>query len=127
MPEVAFAIAYELSDLANGHIANCSDDINRLLALFVAYLITAYRVGVDLTRLQACVINIGFVALIAAFSFSATSEALEAVRLWDMAGGRSGEEIHTVEVVLVYAFPVGIAALLAALSFMWQIRHPKIE
>ena len=45
MMETAFATAYELHDLANGHIANSSDDINRLLALFTAYLITAYRAG----------------------------------------------------------------------------------
>ena len=127
MVETAFASVYELRDLANGHIANCSDDINRLLALFTAYLITAYRVGSQLSRLQVSIINAGFLALVAAFSFSATSEALEAVRLWDLAEGRSGEGIHTVELIVVYTFPVGIVALFAAFSFMWSIRHPKTE
>ena len=127
MLETAFATAYELSDLAIGHIANSSDDINRLLALFTAYLITAYRVGAELTRLQVSIINVGFLALVAAFSFSATSEALEAVRLWDLAEGRSGEEIHTVELIVVYTFPVGLLAMVAAYSFMWSVRHPKVE
>jgi len=127
MVETAFATAYELSDLANGHIANSSDDINRLLALFTAYLITAYRAGAELTRLQVSIINVGFLALVAAFSFSATSEALEAVRLWDLAEGRSGEGIHTVELLVVYTFPVGIVAIFAAFSFMWSIFSPMVE
>jgi hypothetical protein len=127
MVETAFATAYELRDLANGHIANSSDDINRLLALFTAYLITAYRAGAELTRLQVSIINAGFLALVIAFSFTATSQALEAVRLWDLAEGRSGEGIHTVELIVAYTFPVGFVALVAAFSFMWSVRHPKIE
>ncbi len=127
MVEAAFATVYELHDLANGHIANSSDDINRLLALFTAYLITAYRAGAELTRLQVSIINFGFLALVAAFGFTATSEALEAVRLWDLAEGRSGEGIHTVELIVAYTFPIGILALGAAFSFMWSVRHPKNE
>jgi hypothetical protein len=127
MLETAFATAYELHDLANGHIANSSDDINRLLALFTAYLITAYRAGAELTRLQVSIINVGFLALVAAFSFSATSEALEAVRLWDMAEGRSGEGIHTVELIVAYTLPVGLVALFAAFSFMWSVRHAETK
>ena len=127
MQEIALASAYELSDLAIGHIANSSDDINRLLAIFAAYLITAYRVGAELTRLQVSIINVGFIALVAAFSFSATSEALEAVRLWDLAEGRSGEGIHTVEIIVVYTFPVGLLAIVGAYSFMWSVRHSKAK
>ena len=127
MIETAFATAYELSDLANGHIANGSDDINRVLVIFSAYLITAYRVGADLTRLQVSIINVGFLALLLAFGYAAVGESLEAIRLWDMAEGRSGVDYHTIEKFITYMFPVALVALAAAYAFMWSVRHPKTK
>ena len=54
---------YEMLDLAHAHIANATDDLNRLAAAFTAYLVVAYRAGKELTRFQVTVVNVFFIAV----------------------------------------------------------------
>jgi hypothetical protein len=120
--------AYELADLANTHVANASDDINRVLVFFSAYLVTAYTAGASLTRLQVSIINVGFFAIVLAFSFGALGETQAAIAYYDKLAGRSGEEhLHDMELVQLVITPLMIVAFLASYSFMWSVRHPKTE
>ncbi len=120
--------AYELIDLANSHVANASDDINRVLVFFSAYLVTAYTAGARLTRFQVSIINVGFIVIVSIFSFGALGEAQSAIWFYDKAAGRSGEEhLHDMELVQLVITPLVIVAILASYSFMWSIRHPKTE
>ena len=118
--------AYELMDLANTHVANASDDINRVLVFFSAYLVTAYTAGASLSRFQVSIINVGFLVIVSAFSYGALGESQAAISFYDKAAGRSGEEhLHDMELVSLIITPLVIAAILASYSFMLSVRHPK--
>ena len=124
---VMVASYYELRDLALGHIANSSDDINRILAIFAAYLMTAYRAGAELTRFQVSIINVGFFGLVVAFFWGAGSEVEQATRLWNTAQGRPLGYVNEVDMMSWIYAAVGMLALAGCYLFMWSVRHPKTE
>jgi TRAP-type C4-dicarboxylate transport system permease small subunit len=126
--EITMAVSYyELRDLALGHIANGSDDVNRILVIFGAYLMTAYRAGAELTRFQVSIVNTGFFGLVMVFGWGAWSEVMQATNMWNRASGLPAGHINEVEVISWIYGAIGTVALAACYLFMWSVRHPKTE
>ena len=129
--------SYEMLDLANGHVSASVDDLNRALALGSAYLMCAYKAGKELTRLQVSIINAGFLVFVGQALIGASSEFAAAMALTEAAW--VGESTANAAVDLTTAVTVGsaavaissasglvaIGAILACLTFMWSVRHPK--
>jgi hypothetical protein len=103
-----------------------------LVALFVSilsgYLIVAYMVGKNMTRSQIVILNTLFLGLsgffvLGALEFARISLEMEYLAL----------EIGTQRIVEPQAYlPYGLTmfygiCIIAALRFMWDVRHPKPE
>lgn len=116
---------YEMLDLASSHIANASDDLNRLAAAVTAYLLVAYRAGKDLTRFQVLVVNVFFTVIALQAGMGAMGENAAAVRFWRSA---IGTDIGSMNILYnQIGMILGLGGLVACLAFMWRIRHPKSE
>ena len=121
--------SYEMLDLANAHVGSSVDDLNRGLALGSAYLMCAFKVGKDLSRLQVSIINVGFLVFVGqAFFGSATEFYMASVWLeeaWseqaNVGLGQTTAWVHRVYGV------VCLGAILACMAFMWSVRHSKTE
>ena len=115
-------------------IASFYDLVLSAIGLYVTvctgYLVAAYLIGSNLTKLQASIVSalFCFVAAVTAYGvFGWSNRAfgyLEALRsIGDSSlGGASGDPI--VGDILTVIMVTGI---LACLKFMWDVRHPKTE
>ena len=116
---------YEMLELANSHIANATDDLNRLAAAVTAYLMVAYRVGKDLTRFQVFIISVFFLVITLQAGFGAGGENGMAIAYWkEVLGPQAASENVMVAMGAPYLIGFG---LIACLAFMWRVRHPKTE
>lgn len=114
---------YEMLELANSHISNASDDLNRLAAVVSAYLIVAYRVGKDLTRFQVGTINVFFTIVAGQAVIGAGAENTQALLFWREVYGE--EPIAGAILIRKYALVPILAGYIICLTFMWRVRHPK--
>jgi hypothetical protein len=101
--------AYELNDLMMSWYAMMGQDANMYLALVSGYLIVAYSIGAKLSSVQAMIINVFFAQMLIdmeAYSFQSPNQSLAIASLFAA---------------------IQIGGIIAALYFMWTIRHPKSE
>jgi hypothetical protein len=118
---------YEMLELANSHVANGADDLNRLAAAVTAYLLVAYRAGKELTRFQVIIINVFFVTIATQASFGAIGEQSAAIRYWVAVLGAENFPVQKWTIMGYIAHILGGLGLFACLAFMWRVRHPKTE
>jgi hypothetical protein len=114
---------YEMLELANSHISNASDDLNRLAAVVSAYLVVAYRVGRDLTLFQVATINVFFTVVAGQAVVGAGAENTQALMFWAEVYGE--EPIAGAILIREYAWIPILAGYFVCLTFMWRVRHPK--
>ena len=108
------------------YIGNAIQSFSLYFAFLAAYMVTAYVVGGNLTRFQACLVS--GVYSVAAITISLS--LIVSVQAWIAVK----ESTPTVlDDVVLYSpalwlalLPVILAAgISASLYFMWQVRHPK--
>ena len=90
------------------------------LTVTSGYLLVAYLVGNDLTRLQVFIVTVLF-AVVAGLN------TLAAAAFWESAahfGHTYGEGRASTWAWKAVAFVLG-AGIFASLKFMWDVRHPK--
>ena len=120
--------AYEMLDLAMGHINASVDDLNRLLAIGSAYLVCAYKAGKELTRFQVTVINIGFVIFSAQALVGVIGEYSAAGIYYAAVSNDAWSQLNSDNNTEWVRYASGLfagGAILGCLSFMWSVRHPK--
>ena len=116
---------YEALDLARSVLNAIQNDIQLAFAVFTAYLVCAYSAGAKLTTFQVSVVNTGFLAFqgYALFGFFGDFDVVKG--LWVHAGVIPVESRNEMSLFEMIVAVFGVGAILASLSFMWSVRHPK--
>jgi len=122
--------AFELNDLMMSWYDMMGQDANMYLALVSGYLIVAYSIGEKLSAVQAMIINIFFTVWTGAHVgaiFSEMGAVLDIQRMLIEMEAFSFQRPHeSLMIVSVFA-AIQIGGIIAALYFMWTVRHPKTE
>jgi hypothetical protein len=109
-----------------GLVAN---DLALWTGVLFGYLLVAYFVGSQLTRVQAAILNALYLAVSGASVFSLLTGGLTIAGFADQYAMVSGnEKIATVSPEYTFfGIALNIACIVASLYFMWSVRHPKAE
>ena len=118
----------ELVQTQAEHVVN---EITNFTSYLFGYLLVAYFIGANLTRVQVTILNVLYIVSIAAtvfqmmVSISITLNFLSKVR---EVIGRVADGIPSSNTTyVVFLFLLYTALVLASLYFMWSVRHPKKE
>ncbi|MCX2982857.1 hypothetical protein EYC98_18495 [Halieaceae bacterium IMCC14734] len=109
-----------------GLVAN---DLALWTGVLFGYLLVAYFVGSQLTKVQAAILNALYLAVSGASVFSLLTGGLTIVGFANQYAMVSGnEKIATVSPEYTFfGIALNIACIVASLYFMWSVRHPKAE
>ena len=122
---------YEMAELVNAGIALMLTGTGIYFAQLGSYLVVAWFIGDRLTRFQVGFLNLMLIML--TFSGMANATTLlnknfalisELREMGSITVASSSEQSGLVVAVFI---TFRILILMAALLFMWQIRHPKTE
>jgi hypothetical protein len=111
-----------VAELVVAQLSGASNAMALYVTVTSGYLLVAYLVGKDLTRLQAAIISVLYVVFSAFNTFAVVSYFQVAYYYG-----------HTYGTGLVPSWPpygmgtLFIFGILACLKFMWDVRHPKTE
>ena len=122
--------AYELNDLMMSWYSMMGQDANMYLALVSGYLITAYSIGDKLSLVQVMIINIFFAVwagshVLAIFSEMVAVLDIQAM-LIDMEAYSFQSPDQTMFLASLFA-AIQLGGIIAALYFMWTVRHPATQ
>ena len=122
--------AYELNDLMMSWYAMMGQDANMYLALVSGYLIVAYSIGARLSSVQAMIIDVFFAVWTASHVMAIFSEMGAVLdiqqMLIDMEAYSFQSPNQSLAIASVFA-AIQIGGIIAALYFMWTVRHPRTE
>jgi hypothetical protein len=105
-------------------------DIANWLALLFGYLLVAYFIGANLTRMQVIILNALYIASVGFLTFTIVSTSSVVSRLLDLLRGLTVRDTEVMSMSLTaqwFAMALNLTMILASLYFMWSIRHPKAE
>ena len=122
---------YELSEVVIGYSSNIDQSTAVMISVITAYLVTAYTIGINLSRFQvvfisACFIMV-FIGLLNAQYFYVTEVLQNHSQLQAIKAGESPFSPAVGGATVAMFFIVRILFLLGALYFMWNVRHRKTE
>lgn len=117
----------ELWELIIAYNTGVLTGITIYFSALTGFLIAAYMIGDKLTVLQSMIITVGFVIFQTLISFGTIGMGTRAVFLIDKTTEeyRSGIMINDAVVTALTLLLIGGVA--AAIKFMWDVRHPKVE
>lgn len=122
---------YELTDALYTIYGTMNDGATMYFALVTTYLAASYVAGSKFTTAQVAVVNTLFILWTAGNVNTIYSTLVQSLRI--QAGlteiGATiavGGSIYSMLAVLGFII-VQVGGILAALYFMWTVRHPKIE
>ena len=123
-----------LAEVISGAAANGMTAFTIWLSIASGYLLVAYSAGANLTRVQVSIVNVMYVVCSAIF---AVLTMVFCFRATLMAGMKSkllpdsviplGYNQNITDVVMIGLAVIMVGGILAALYFMWTVRHPKTE
>ena len=104
-----------------------SSDLAVWTGTLFGYLLVAYFVGHQLTKVQTAILNALYLVISGASVFSLFTGGMTIVGFADKYAEVSGnEKIATVSPAFtMFGTTLNIACILASLYFMWSVRHPK--
>ncbi len=117
----------ELWELIIAYNTGVLNGITIYFSALTGFLIVAYMIGDKLTVLQSMIITLGFVIFQSLISFATIGMGTRAVFLIDKTTEdyRSGIMVNEAAVMVLTLLLTGGVA--AALKFMWDVRHPKVQ
>lgn len=119
---------YELFELLQGFYEKMNVDATIYFTLVSAYLVVAFLVGSNLTRIQLLIVNTLYILWSVGTINSLYIGMLAAVRLQDglveMKSRFYVGDTSTTFWVLGFML-IQAAGIIASLYFMWSVRHPK--
>jgi hypothetical protein len=112
-----------------GLIVEYNDSLMAAMSLYLTilsgYLIVAYLAGGKLTSTQCTIITIAFVLSALLFTWAVRGYGYRAIFLI----GKTSQEFHTWQMMdepsLLFILAIMVGGVIAALKFMWDVRHPK--
>ena len=119
---------YELLDLVGTWKADIVSVGSSFVSILFAYILVAYFAGAKLTRSQVTIVTALMIwhCSINLFQLQLSQQSIieyhELIRAeWSAPAVRNGE-------ILKWVIGIGgVLSVLAVLSFMWSVRHPKTE
>jgi len=124
----------DVVELLNSTSANMYADQGIFLSVLTAYMIVSYMVGRDLSRTQVLIINILFLMVTVSGAVGLSTLLVRYFELAAMLPDGSGFKASPSAASATASFTgvIGffgfrVSAILVALYFMWDIRHPKTE
>jgi len=119
---------YELLDLIGTWKADTATNATTLISVLFAYILAAHVAGSAMSRLQVGIVStlMAWTASINVYQITINQVAIieyhELIRPeWGANAVARGE-------LVIWIIGLGmVAAIVAALSYMWSVRHPKTE
>jgi hypothetical protein len=108
-----------------------ANDVTQYTSMVFGYLLVAYFIGANLTRVQVSILTLFYVVSIFLNLFNSTGNGLVAISLNAnllalLPEGTIASPSATVE-YLAITVAVGSGVVFTSLYFMWSVRHPKTE
>jgi len=126
---MAYAREQGLIGLMQAQADLINNDLMMLTSAVFGYLVVAYFVGAQLTKVQAGILNSLYVAVTSAASFSVLVGGFTVVAFsnhYSTITGNTQTATASNEFVLM-GVTFNACIVLASLYFMWTVRHPKSE
>ncbi len=119
---------YELVDAAASYLSALQSWLATYFTILTAYLITAYIAGIKLAKSQVLIINVGFVILAGMCALAVTGTGARYLEFTRQIAEVNPQRIYLASAPMAWAISAAsFGGLLAALKFMWDVRHPKTE
>lgn len=122
--------AYELNDLMMSWYTMMGQDANMYLALVTGYLLVAYYMGSNLSKIQCLVVSTFFVVWASSHVVALLSEMRAIMQIQEKL--ISMDEFHfqtpteSMSIALIFA-GIQVGGIIAAIYFMWSVRHRASE
>ena len=122
--------AFELNDLMMSWYGVMGQDSTMYLALVSGYLLVAYSIGSNLTFSQVAIINVFFTVWAGMHVASLISEMGAVMeiqaKLIELGAFSFQSPQESSRIILLFA-TIQSGGIIAALYFMWSVRHTKTE
>ena len=119
--------AYEYMDLAYSGFSSAATMVSLLVAVLSGYLIVAYAIGSNLTRLQVTVLNIVY-SIWTIYILMSGFISLTRTRHHIILAVELDQQLSSPVALIVHGYvSIGLMLWLTSLWFMWSVRHPKPE
>ena len=119
-----------LLDLVQTQGSLIQSDATQFTTLLFGYLLVAYFIGANLSKIQVSILNVLYVASISATIFQMTTGAFVAIGFLNRFLEISGNE-ETVTAInpnyIGFGVALNLALIITSLYFMWSVRHPRTE
>jgi hypothetical protein len=119
-----------LLDLVQTQGSLIQSDATQFTTLLFGYLLVAYFIGANLSKIQVSILNLLYIASIGASIFQMTTGAFTAIGFLNKfleVSGNEGEMSPLNPNYIAYGVALNLALILTSLYFMWSVRHPKTE
>ena len=119
--------AYEYMDLAYSGFSATATMVSLMIAVLSGYLVVAYAIGSNLTRLQVTALNIAYSIWTIYLLLSGTINLIRA-RYHLILAAELDQQLSSPVAYIVHGYvSIGLLLWLTSLWFMWSVRHPKTE
>ncbi len=119
--------AYEYMDLAYSGFSEVTTIVSLMIAVLSGYLVVAYTIGSNLTRVQVAVLNFAYSIWTIYLILSGLMQLIRA-RYHLTLAGELDQNLLSTSPYFVHGFvSIGLLLWLTSLWFMWSIRHPRIN
>jgi len=102
--------------------------IGLYISILSAYLVTAYMAGSKLTRSQVIIVSSGFIVFTFLSIFGAVANSIRILEFTqELRSLNPGRDFAMRKTVIVTMQAIFAGGVVAALKFMWDVRHPKSD
>ena len=117
--------AYEYIDLAHSDFSSAATMVSLLIAVLSGYLVVAYAIGSNLTRVQVTVLNIAY-SIWSIYILLSGIISLTRARHHIILAAELDQQLSSPVAYVAHGYvSIGMMLLLTSLWFMWSVRHPK--
>ena len=106
------------------------NDAIQFTSLIFGYLLVAYFIGANLTRIQVAILNVLYIASVGATIFQMVTSGFVAIGFLNRFLEVSGYSAETTAInanYIGFGVTLNVALILTSLYFMRSVRHPKTE
>jgi len=119
---------YEILDVIISFLSAALTTMALYLTAVTGYIVAAFIAGDRLTMLQVTIVNILFLFVAGVFTFGTTGNLIRQSNYVEKLLAISPEEPVLLSAGIIWFIGITmLLGILASLSFMWSVRHPKTE
>ena len=119
---------YEILDLIGTWKADTAYGASTFVSILFAYILAAYFAGAKMTRLQVVIVSLLMIWHCSTTMFQITVNQQSIIEYHELIRPEWGEKAIKNGVVVKWVIGIGgLMSVLAAIWFMWSVRHSKTE